>query len=69
MILDYNGCLYPIEFKCKTSISRQDLRGLKAFRESYPNAKMAPGVIIYTGDHALEVSENYFAIPWNSYTP
>lgn len=66
LVLDYNGCLYPIEVKCKTSVSKKDARGIEAFYENYPNAKIAPGLILYTGDYPLHISKNCIALPWNS---
>lgn len=68
LILDYNGYLYPIEIKCKTSVSKKDARGLKAFYETYPNARVAPGLILYTGDYPLKIDPNIIAVPWNSYS-
>ncbi len=67
LVLDYNGCLYPIEIKCKTSVTKRDAQGIKAFYETYPHATIAPGIILYTGDYPLQITENCIAIPWNSY--
>lgn len=69
IVLDYNGCLYPIEIKCKTSVSNKDASGIKAFFETYPSATIATGVVLYTGDYPRQISENCVAIPWNSYYP
>jgi predicted AAA+ superfamily ATPase len=68
LILDYNGRLYPIEMKCKTAVSKKDLSGLIAFKETYPQREMAPGLVLYTGDEALQVTTGYYAVPWNDYT-
>lgn len=66
IILDYNGCLYPIEIKCKTSVTKRDAQGITAFYDTYPNAKIAPGIILYTGDYPLQMKDHCVAIPWNS---
>jgi hypothetical protein len=52
-------------FPCKTTISKIDARGIQACRETYPNKKMAPGVILYTGDYPLKLRDNILALPWN----
>jgi len=69
LILDYNGALYPIEIKCKTNLNKYDLRGLRAFRETYPNANIQKALILYCGTHILQLDENTLAMPWFAYTP
>ncbi|MCE3231170.1 MAG: GTP-binding protein [Alphaproteobacteria bacterium] len=68
IILDYNGFLYPIEIKCKTAVSKKDASGIAAFRQSYPTANIAPGILLYTGDYPLQISEDCFAVPWKTAT-
>jgi hypothetical protein len=68
LVLDYNGTLYPIEIKSKTSVTNRDAQGIKAFYETYPNQKKAPGIILYTGDYSLKINEYCIAIPWNSFS-
>lgn len=68
LILDYNGWLYPIEMKCKTSVTKMDARGLLAFYETYPHKKIAPGIILYTGDYPLKIYDNIIALPWNAHS-
>ncbi len=65
LILERNGKLYPIEMKCKTNLTKSDLSGLKAFRESYPKQEIMPGLIIYAGSEVYKLDENTLAIPWN----
>lgn len=67
IVLDYNGRLYPVEIKCKTSVTKRDCLGIKAFHETYPHAHLAPGLILYTGDYPLQLADDCIAIPWNSY--
>lgn len=64
LILETKGKLYPIEMKCKTNLSRADLSGLKAFRETYKEQVM-PGLIIYAGSEIYKLDESTHAIPWN----
>jgi len=51
--------------KCKTSLTRSDLSGLKAFRETYPKNEIMPGLIIYAGSEVFKLDEQTLAIPWN----
>lgn len=66
IILELNGKLYPIEIKCKSNVTRSDIHGMKAFRETYPQKNIMPGLVIYAGDTCYFVDENTIALPWNS---
>lgn len=66
LILEMDGKLYPIEIKCKTVVSKQDARGIKAFRETYPHENIMPGLIIYCGNTCFEVDRGVIALPWNA---
>lgn len=66
VILDYNGSLYPIEIKCRTLVSRKDARGIEAFRQTYPSSRIAPGLILYTGEHVFKVKDDVIVLPWNA---
>ncbi len=65
LILERSGKLYPIEMKCKTHLSRADLSGLKAFRETYSKNEIMTGLIIYAGSEVYKLDEHTLAIPWN----
>lgn len=64
LILERNGTLYPIEIKCKTNLTKSDLSGLKAFRQTYTQKEIAPSLIIYAGSEIFKLDENTVAIPW-----
>lgn len=66
LILEMNGMIYPIEIKSRSYLSKFDARGIKAFKETYANKKIAPGVIIYTGDILYKIEEDIYAAPWNA---
>lgn len=66
LILELNGCLYPIEIKCKTNLSRHDASGIKAFIETYSNRKIATGLILYAGTETYKLEPNIIALPWNA---
>jgi uncharacterized protein len=65
LILERDGKLYPIEAKCKTNLTRHDTRGLRAFRETYPNVRIMNGLIVYAGSQCYRVDEHTLALPWN----
>jgi len=65
LLLEANGILYPIEMKAKSVLSKQDLRGLQAFRLTYPEKNIAPGLIIYAGRTAYLLDSHTLALPWN----
>ncbi len=69
LILEKDGMLYPIEIKIASTISLNDTRGIKAFRDTYPNAKIAPGIILYTGSECYLIDDNIIAMPWNALCP
>lgn len=64
VVMDYNGKLFPIEFKAGSRLSKHDTRGLQSFRSTYPNA--AAGVIVYGGNVSYKISEDAVAVPWNA---
>lgn len=65
LILEWRGNLYPIEIKCKTNLSKSDLTGLKAFRETYAKNTIMQGAVIYAGSEVYKLDDNTLAIPWN----
>jgi predicted AAA+ superfamily ATPase len=64
LILERDGKLYPIEMKCKSNLTGHDTRGLQAFRETYSNQNIMPGLILYAGDRCYWVDKNTVAFPW-----
>jgi hypothetical protein len=64
LVLDYDGKLFPIEFKASARLSGHDTRGIQAFRSTYPQA--VPGIVIYGGEDAYKISEHAFAVPWKA---
>lgn len=66
LVLEWDGKLFPIEVKCKTTVGRHDTRGLRAFRETYSSRQVMPGLIIYAGGECYRVDESTIALPWNA---
>lgn len=66
LILEQNGLLFPIEIKLTSNPTKKDVRGITAFRKTYPNLKIAPGLIICPCEKFVKISENNYALPWDS---
>lgn len=66
LVLERDGNLYPIEIKCKTNITGHDIRGMHAFRQTYAEKHVMPGLIIYAGSACYWIDEHTIAFPWHS---
>lgn len=66
IIVEIDGVFYPIEVKAATTVSKNDVRGIAAFRETYPQLRIANGVVIYAGDECYRITKDIIAVPWNS---
>ncbi len=66
VILEKDGIHYPIEIKIKSNPSGSDTRGITAFRERYPKLKIAPGLVLCPCDQFSQLSDNDYALPWDS---
>ncbi len=64
LILEQNGVLHPIEIKAKSNPTRNDGRGIGAFRECFPTEQIGPGLIVCAVEKPRRLAENLFAIPW-----
>lgn len=64
-VLERDGVLHPFEAKCKDHIDAYDLRGIKAFRETYGEAA-GDGAIVYSGREVYRLDRQTLAIPWNA---
>lgn len=65
LLLEWNECYYPIEIKGGSYPKRNDTRGITAFREAYPQLKIAPGLVICNCTSMFALSERDYALPWN----
>jgi uncharacterized protein len=66
VVLERDGRLYPVEVKGTSHLSGHDTRGLRAFRETYPQASVMTGLILYAGTECYRVNESTIAWPWNA---
>ncbi|MCH9627374.1 MAG: hypothetical protein S4CHLAM2_10130 [Chlamydiales bacterium] len=66
LIIEQNGIYYPIEVKSKTRPTRNDTRGLQAFRKSYPKLTIAKGLVICLSESSYPLTDDDYALPWNT---
>ncbi len=66
MVLERDGYLFPIEAKCKTNVTGSDIRGLKAFRETYGDERIKLALVVYAGKTCYYIDDKTLAIPWNA---
>lgn len=65
MILELDNIFYLIEIKCKSRPTKGDIRGIQAFRETYPDLNYAPSIIIYAVNEITALSKDCYAIPFD----
>lgn len=66
VLLEKDNVFYPIEIKCKVQLSKHDVSGIMAFRETYPNLNIARGLVIYAGDKNYPINPYVTAISWKT---
>ncbi len=62
IVIETGGYLYGFECKWRMDVKRNELRGLKAFRETYGEKVRFTGVITPAGD-AMELEKGIFRVP------
>jgi predicted AAA+ superfamily ATPase len=65
LILERDGRYFPVEIKGKTKVSRADTRGIKAFRETYPGLRIAPGLVIALCERVEKLNATEISLPWD----
>ncbi len=66
LLLERDGTFFPIEAKLSSHPSRNDARGIAAFRDSYPKLRVAPGLVIAPTEQFLPLTDNDYAMPWDT---
>jgi hypothetical protein len=66
LLLELDGKLYPIEIKAKTTITGHDLSGMRAFRQTYKDAAVMAGIVLYAGKECYLLDQHTIAVPWNA---
>lgn len=63
-VIEHRESLIPIEVKSGSRPGSQDLRGLKAFRDEYPD-RFLGGLLLHDGDEIQWLSDRILGIPWH----
>jgi len=66
LLLERDGVFYPIEVKLASRPSREDARGIEAFRQTYPALRTAPGLVIAPVERMERLTELDSCLPWDS---
>ncbi len=66
IIQDNESNIYGIEVKSGSSVTKDQFKHLKWFRENLAKNKSFTGIVLYTGEHVVSFGENMFAIPMNN---
>ena len=65
LIIERDGRFFPVEFKSASRVGRTDARGIRSFRQTYPELKLAPGLVIAPCERMERISEDDYAMPWD----
>ncbi|MFH1875145.1 MAG: ATP-binding protein [Pseudomonadota bacterium] len=63
LIIEKDGKFWLIEAKLAARPSLKDLRGMQAFRETYPRKQIAMQIIVSGGNEIMRLDENTVVIP------
>ena len=66
LLLERDGKWFPMEVKVTSQPTKRDARGMKALRDSYPNLDIQAGLVIAPTNTFLKISDDDFALPWNT---
>lgn len=66
LLLERDGVFYPIEVKAASRPSRGDTTGIAAFRKTYPDLNVGPGLVVAPCNGLEQLSETEYAMPWDA---
>lgn len=64
LIMEIDNNYFPIEIKGKSLVSRKDTTGITAFRKTYPDLNIKPGLVICLSDKLQKISDNDYSLPF-----
>ncbi|MBN1675772.1 MAG: ATP-binding protein [Kiritimatiellae bacterium] len=65
LLLERDGCYFPVEIKSAARVTRGDTRGILAFRETYPSLRHGPGLVVAAVEENSVLPGNVFVIPYD----
>lgn len=66
IIQDTNNNLYGIEVKAGSSVTKEQFKHMKWFKENLTKGKSFTGIVLYTGENVISFGENMLAVPMNN---
>jgi hypothetical protein len=64
-ILERDGFFWPLEIKSASRVTSADTRGIRAFRETYPHLRHAPGLVIAAAEEPQRLPGNILVLPYD----
>lgn len=65
LLLERDGIFWPIEIRSSTRITPQDVRGIQAFRATYPELRHGAGVVIAPVEQVTTLRDNLIVVPFD----
>jgi hypothetical protein len=65
LLLERDGTFYPIEIKATAQPRARDASGIAAFRATYPNLRIAPGLVLSPTESVTRLSNDCVGLPWD----
>lgn len=66
ILQDINNNIYGIEVKAGSSVTKDQFKHMKWFKENLAKDKSFTGIVLYTGEHVIPFGENMIAVPMNN---
>jgi len=66
LIFERDGVLFPVEIKLTANPTKKHTTGITAFRKTYPNIRIASGLVICPCEKFVRISEDDYALPWDT---
>lgn len=66
LLLERDGVLFPMEIKLTSNPGRRHTNGINAFRKTYPHLRIAPGLVVAPCERPQKISEQDYALPWDT---
>jgi predicted AAA+ superfamily ATPase len=65
LIIEFDNKIFPIEIKCKTNLTKRDVTGIKAFRNTYSHLNIEPAIIIAPVTTTYHLTPECFVVPFD----
>lgn len=66
IVQDTDNNLFGIEVKSGSSVTKEQFKHMKWFKENLTKGKPFTGIVLYTGEHVIPFGENMIAVPMNN---